>query len=88
LPIQPQKSAFLWKVVGRQIPTNGGEPLAQFFPIAPVPAVAETAEPLITVRLRNCCPRSDNLPTLAPSVARRADVTPPAKGRRKLIGLG
>jgi len=38
-PITPRK------VMGRQIPTNGHKPLAQFFPIVPVPSVAETAEP-------------------------------------------
>src|SRR5258708_29155479 len=42
LPIEAQQGAFLRKLVGSQIPANGGTRLAQFFPIAPVSAVAET----------------------------------------------
>ncbi len=30
LPVEPQQRAFLRKVVGSQIPANGGDPLAQF----------------------------------------------------------
>ena len=64
LPIEPQQRAFLRKVVGRQVPTNGREPLAQFLSIAPVAPIPETAEPLVamgeaqtTVRVRTTSPR-------------------------------
>ena len=60
--------------MGRQIPANSGERFAQFLPIPPVPSIPETAEPLITMRLRHCCPCPDNLPAFATSVARGADV--------------
>src|SRR5258708_39734152 len=74
LPIEAQQGAFLRKLVGSQIPANGGTRLAQFFPIAPVSAVAETTEPLRTVRLqhRGSCP--DHFPAFATPVARRTDV--------------
>ena len=88
LPIQPQQRARSFELIRRQIPANGGERLAQFFPIPPVPSIPETAEPLITMRLRHCCPCPDNLPAFATSVARGADVTQPAKGWGKLISLG
>lgn len=51
LSVEAQQRAFLRKVVGRQILTNGGESLTQFLPIPPVPAIAKRAQPLITVRL-------------------------------------
>jgi len=88
LPVEPQQRAFLRKMVGRQIPTNGHKPLAQFLPIPPVPAIAKRAQPLMTVRLRNRCPRPDNLSAFASPVARRTDLIQSAKGRRKLISLG
>jgi hypothetical protein len=88
LSIEPQQRAFLWKVVGRQIPTNRGDPFAQFFPIAPVPSVPETAEPLITVCLRHRCACPDTLPAFATSVARSTHVIQPAKGWRQVVSLG
>jgi hypothetical protein len=51
LPIEPEHCAFWWDLMGRQIPANGGDHLAQFLPIAPVPSVPETAEPTF-----NCAP--------------------------------
>ena len=53
-----------------------------------VPFVSETAEPMIAMGLRNRCARANNLPAVAASVARGAHVIQPAKGWRKLIGLG
>jgi len=75
-------------LIRRQIAANGRQPLAQFFPISPIPAVAETAEPLITVRLRYRCSRPYDFPTLAASVARRTDLIQSAKSGRQLVGLG
>jgi hypothetical protein len=66
LPIKAQKRVFLWELVGSQIPTNGGERLAQFLSIATVPAIAKTAEPLIAVSLADDGPRPDDLSPLAP----------------------
>jgi hypothetical protein len=74
LPVEAQQRTFWWKVVGRQVPTNGGDPLAQFLAISPVPTVAKAAEPLITVRLRHRCPRPDHFPSLAAPVARSTHV--------------
>src|SRR5260370_36459507 len=51
LSVETQQRAFLRQVMGRQIPTNGGDSLTQFLPIPPVPAIAKRAQPLITVCL-------------------------------------
>jgi hypothetical protein len=45
LPIQPQERARSVELIRGEILANGRKPLAQFFPIAPVPSVSETAEP-------------------------------------------
>ena len=88
LPVKAQQGAFLRQGVDSQIPTNRGEPLAQFFPIAPVPTVAETAEPLIPVRLRHCCACPDNLSAFASPVARSTDLIQSTKRRREVVSLG
>jgi hypothetical protein len=87
-PSRREPRAFLRKVMSRQIPTNGHKSFAQFFPIASVPTIAETAEPLITVHLSNRCPRSDDFPTLAAPVARSTDLIQSAKRGRQAVGLG
>jgi hypothetical protein len=74
LPIEPQKRAFLWKVVGSQIPTNGHKPFAQLLSISPVAPIPETAEPLITMRPSNRCACPDNLPAFASGVASSTDL--------------
>lgn len=51
LPIQPQQCVRSFQLIRCQLPANGRKPLAQFFPIAPVATVAETAEPLVAVCL-------------------------------------
>ena len=48
VPIEPQKRAFLRKVVGSQIPTNGHKPLAQLLSISPVAPIPATSEPTFT----------------------------------------
>ncbi len=45
LPVEPEQSALLWELVRREIPTDGGEALAQFRSVATVAAVAKRAEP-------------------------------------------
>jgi len=51
LPIQAQERARSVELIRCEIVANGRKPLVQFFPIAPVPSVSETTEPLITMRL-------------------------------------
>ena len=49
LAVEPEQCTFWWELMGRQIPANGGEPLAQFLAIVPVAAIAETTELLSSV---------------------------------------
>ena len=74
LPVEPQQRAFLRKVGGSQIPTNGGEPLAQFLPISPIASVAKRAEPVERVGLTDGSPCANDFSPLTPRVARRADL--------------
>ena len=74
LPIEPQQRAFLRKVGGNQISANGREAPSQFLSISTVAPIPETAEPLITMCLRNRCARPDHFPTLAAPVARSTHV--------------
>ena len=74
LPVEPQQRVFLRKVVGSQIPANGGEPLAQFLPISPIASVAKRAEPVERVSLTNGGARPHHLPPFASGVARCADL--------------
>src|SRR5260370_8813951 len=57
-----------------QIAPNGGQRRGQFLPVASIAWVAETAEPLGTVGLRDNGARADDLPALAPRVARSTDL--------------
>src|SRR5947209_4072545 len=61
-------------MVDLQIALNSSHCLAQFVPVVSMAAVAETAEPLVTMSLRDDGARPDHLPTLAPRVARRTDL--------------
>ena len=74
LPVKPEQRARRFELMRREIATDSCQPLAQFLPVASVPSVAETAEPLIAVRLTNGRAGAHNLPTLASSVARSADL--------------
>src|SRR6266487_183591 len=49
LPIQPQQGADRRKMVRLQIALNSGQRSAQFLPVASIAAVAETAEPVVTM---------------------------------------
>jgi len=64
LPIQPHQGADRRKMVRLQIAPNSGQRSAQFLPVAAIAAVAETAEPVVTmgeaqttVRVRTTSPR-------------------------------
>jgi hypothetical protein len=64
LPIQPHQGADRRKMVGLQITPDSGQRSAQFLPVAAIAAVAETAEPVVTmgeaqttVRVRTTSPR-------------------------------
>src|SRR5947209_9076225 len=51
LAIQPQQGARRRKMVRLQIALNSGQCSAQFLPVVAIAAVAETAEPVITMGL-------------------------------------
>ncbi len=87
LAVEPQQRARRFELIRREIATNGCKSLAQFLPVASVPAVAKTAEPVIAVRLADDGPCPHHLPALASPVARGADVIQPATGRGKFISL-
>ena len=64
LPIQPYQGADRRKMVRLQIAPDSGQRSAQFLPVASIAAVAETAEPVVTmgeaqttVRVRTTSPR-------------------------------
>src|SRR5207249_4966610 len=61
-----------------------GSGAAQFLPVQPVPSVAETAEPLVTVGLQDGGAGTNDLPTLAPGVARGTDLIQATLGSRQL----
>ncbi len=88
LSIEPEQGARLWKLVGREIPTNGRKRLSQFLPVLSIVAVSKTAEPVVTVGLTDDRARPYHLPTLAAPVARRTDLIQPAKGWRQVVALG
>src|SRR3954452_2854904 len=62
-------------MVGLQIALNSGQRSAQFLPVASIAAVAETAQPLVTMSLRDDGACTDNLPALAPRVARSTNLS-------------
>lgn len=74
LPIQPQQGADRRKLVCLQIAPDGGQRPTQFLPVASIAAVAETAEPVVTMGLGDDGARTDDLPALAPGVARSTDL--------------
>jgi hypothetical protein len=65
LPIEPEQRVRSFEVIRCQISANGCESLAQFFPIASIPAVPKRAEPVVAMRLRDGCACPNHLPTLA-----------------------
>jgi hypothetical protein len=77
LSIKPEQGALRQKLVCGKVARNRREALTQFLPIAAVTPIAKRAEPLKTVGLTDDGPRPHHLPTLAPPVARGADVIQP-----------
>src|SRR5207247_6455321 len=68
--------------------TDGPEGLAQFLPVASIAAVANLAEPLVSVGLTDHRAGPDDFPTLAACVASSTDFIQPTKGRWQLFCLG
>src|SRR3989440_11271552 len=62
-------------MVGLQIALDSGQRSAQFLPVESIAAVAETAQPLVTMSLRDDGASTDDLPALAPRVARSTNLS-------------
>jgi hypothetical protein len=60
LSVEPQQGALLWDLMRCEVTCDRGAALAQFRAVASVAAVAKTAEPLVTMSLRNNCRRPDD----------------------------
>src|SRR6266699_3154886 len=87
LPIQPQQGADRRKLVCLQIASDGGQRPAQFLPVESIASVTETAEPVVTMSLRDDGASTDDLPALAPCVARSTDLVQAALWCRQLLCL-
>ena len=70
-----------------QIALDGSQPPAEFLSVASIASVAETAEPLLAVSLRDNGAGTDDLPALAPGVARSADLVQAALWCRQFFCL-
>jgi hypothetical protein len=57
-----------------QIAPDSYQRSAQFLPVASIAAVAESAEPVVTMGLRDDGASTHDLSALAPRVARRTDL--------------
>src|SRR5690348_6535739 len=80
LSVEPEQSTLRWDLVRSELARDRREALAEFRSVASVATVAEAAEPLVAVSLRNNCARSDDLPTLASPVASSTDLIQPPIG--------
>src|SRR5712692_4961323 len=87
LSIQPQQGADWRKMARLQIASDSGQRPAQFLPVASIAAVAETAEPVVTMGLGDDGARTDDFPALAPGVARRTDLVQATLCWRQLLCL-
>ena len=87
LSVQPQQGRCRRKMVCLQIAPNGGQPPTQFLPVESLASVAETAEPVGTVGLRDNGARTDDLPALAPRVARSTHLVQATLWCRQLLCL-
>ncbi len=74
-------------MVGLQIAPDNGQRSAQFLPIAAIAAVAETAEPVGTMGLRDDGACTEDLSALAPPVARSTDLLQATLWCRQLLCL-
>src|SRR6266567_98513 len=88
LAIEPDQRVLRWELIRREIPRDCSQRFSEFLSIAPVAAVAKTAEPVVTVRLANGCACTNHLPAFAASVARGTHLIQSAKGWRQLVALG
>src|SRR5947209_12361965 len=70
-----------------QITADGAEPAPQFLSVEPIASVAETAEPLVTMSLRDDGARPHDLPTLAPPVARSTNLSQATLWWRQVLCL-
>src|SRR5437764_14569514 len=70
-----------------QIVPDSPQRSAQFLPVEPIAAVAETGEPLVTMSLRDDGARTHDLPALAPGVARRTHLVQATLCWRQFLGL-
>ena len=87
LPIQPQHDPLLWQVMSLPVELDCSHRPAQFFPKLSVARVGKRAEPLRGMRLRDGRAGTDDLPTLAPSVAGRTHLSQPPLGCRQFRRL-
>src|SRR5579875_2648333 len=87
LPIQPQHDSLLGQIMSLAVAPDSSHRPAQFCPKLPVARVGKRAEPLRGMRLRDGRTGADNLPTLAPGVARRAQLVQPPPGGWRLRRL-
>jgi hypothetical protein len=87
LSVEPKQGTRLWELVHCEIARDRRECLAQFRSVASVASIAKTAEPVVAMSLRNHRARPDDLPALAPRVARGTDLIQPAKGRGQFFCL-
>src|SRR5712691_3974725 len=75
------------KLVCRQIAPDGAQCPAQFLPVESIASVAETAEPVVTMSLRDDGASTDDLPALAPRVARSTNLIQATLWCRQLLCL-
>src|SRR5947208_12630452 len=74
-------------MVRLQIALNSGQPSAQFLPVTSIAAIAEAAEPVVTMGLGDDGARTHDLSALAPPVARRTDLVQATLWCRQLLCL-
>lgn len=87
LSVEPEQGTCRWELGRCEGADERRERLAQFCSVASVASIAKTAEPVGALSLRNPRARSDDLPALAPRVARGTHVISPPKGRRQVFCL-
>src|SRR6266566_4851922 len=88
LSIQTEQGARLWELVRSKLAPDCRARAMQFLPVEPSASIAERAEPLVGVSLRDGGSGTDDFPPFAPSVARGTDLIQPAQGRRQIRVLG
>jgi len=74
LPVEPKQATCWRELVRCEVASDRRECLAQFHSVASVASIAKTAEPVVTVSLRDDCAGAHHFPALAPRVARGTHV--------------